>query len=143
MQVLPSCLFRAGATSRRRSRLSLVLARSERAEFLFAVAWTRSVGAGPLLLHDHACALCKVVPSGVLTEISNITVSGKGRRYRMGWETRNRRNAADVDEAFRAAVKRAVGDILRHADRREPKYSVIRGDSRSIAQTLPPSDIAV
>ncbi|HEY0156732.1 MAG TPA: hypothetical protein VGF28_05510 [Thermoanaerobaculia bacterium] len=87
--------------------------------------------------------LLRVLLGGVLTDVSNVTVSGKGRRYRAGWRARPRRSASDVDEAFRITVQKAVGDILRHANRPESRYSVIRGDARVLAHKLPPSDIAI
>lgn len=31
----------------------------------------------------------RVILGGMLTEVSNVVVSGKGRRYRQGWQTRN------------------------------------------------------
>lgn len=64
-------------------------------------------------------------------EVSNVIVSGKGRRYRRNWEEQ-RKTARDLDDAFCAAVEVAVGDIVRHGARKEMAYSLLRGDCRSI-----------
>jgi hypothetical protein len=86
--------------------------------------------------------LLRVLLGGVLIDSSNVIVSGKGRRYRRGWEDRYR-TAADLDEAFCSAVENAVGDILRYANRTEPGYSVLRGDARSLLKKVKRVDIAI
>ncbi len=75
--------------------------------------------------------LFRVLLGGVVVEVSNVIVSGKGRRYRRNWEDQ-RKTARHLDEAFCAAVEIAVGDIVRHGTRREMDYSLFRGDCRSI-----------
>jgi hypothetical protein len=86
--------------------------------------------------------LLRVLLGGVLVSVSNVTVSGKGRRYRGSWEKRRSR-AIDLDEAFCTAVEHAVGDIVRHANRAEPKYTLLRGDCRHLIKTVDNIDIAV
>ena len=69
--------------------------------------------------------LFRVLLGGILVGVSNIVVSGKGRRYRRGWEGRSL-TGADLDEAFCQSVENAVGDILRYGERTESRYAVIR-----------------
>lgn len=73
--------------------------------------------------------LFRVLLGGILIDLSNVVVSGKGRRYRRGWQSRSR-SARNVDEAFFAAARNAIGDIHRFANRRERDYELIRGDAR-------------
>lgn len=73
--------------------------------------------------------LFRVLLGGVLIDVSNVVVSGKGRRYRRGWQSRSR-SANNVDDAFFAAARNAIGDIHRYANRRERTYDLIRGDAR-------------
>lgn len=86
--------------------------------------------------------LLRVLLGGVLIDLSNVIVSGKGRRYRRGWQLR-RRTAIDLDETFCETVENAVGDILRYARRAEPRFTVFRGDARRLLKKIKPVDIAV
>ena len=74
--------------------------------------------------------LFKVLLGGVLIDVSNVVVSGKGRRYRRHWESRGR-NASSVDEAFFSSARAAIGDIHSYANRRETHYTLVRGDART------------
>lgn len=86
--------------------------------------------------------LFKVLLGGVLVELSNAVVNGKGRRYRRGWEKR-RRTAGDVDLAFTEAVSAAIGEIGRFCRRAATAYTVLRGDSRKVIDGLGCYDLAV
>jgi DNA modification methylase len=86
--------------------------------------------------------LFRVLLGGVLVQVSNIVVSGKGRRYRRNWDGR-KQTGADLDEAFCQSVENAVGDILRYGARAEPRYDVIRGDARKALKKVKSTDLAV
>lgn len=86
--------------------------------------------------------LLRVLLGGVLIDLSNVVVSGKGRRYRRGWQLRHK-TAIDLDQSFCEAVEKAVGHILRYARRAERRFTVIRGDSRRLLKRTGPVDIAV
>lgn len=73
--------------------------------------------------------LFKVLLGGIIVDVSNVVVSGKGRRYRRGWQGRSRA-ASCVDNAFFHSARGAIGDIHRYANRRELAYELIRGDAR-------------
>jgi hypothetical protein len=86
--------------------------------------------------------LLRTLLGGVLVDASNVVVSGKGRRYRRGWEKR-RRSAGELDEAFCQALERAIRDIVRYAERRERRYTVLRGDARTILKEVEPVDLVI
>ena len=77
--------------------------------------------------------LLRVLVGGMLVEVSNAVVSGKGRRYRRNWQDREReRSPALVDELFFARAQGALRDINRFARRPSVSTSVIRGDARAL-----------
>ncbi|WP_082349781.1 hypothetical protein [Novosphingobium sp. AAP1] len=86
--------------------------------------------------------LFKVLLGGVLVQLSNAIVNGKGRRYRRGWENR-RRSTGEVDLAFVETASAAIGEIGRFGRRATETYTVVRGDSRTAIQGLGPFDLAV
>jgi DNA modification methylase len=87
--------------------------------------------------------LLRVLLGGILAEISNVTISGKGRRYRQAWQLRHRRGADHVDESLCAAVERAASDIVRYGNRAERRYKVVRGDARRLTRNVAPVDLAI
>ncbi len=94
-------------------------------------------------LNDEAHRrLFRVLLGGVLIEVSNVVVSGKGRRYRRGWERRPH-DPRKVDEQFCDAVQRAIPEIHRYARRACPSYELRRGDCRTILNESIPCELAV
>ena len=86
--------------------------------------------------------LFRVVLASATVPTSNVVVSGKGRRYRQGWQ--NRRVCADaVDDWFRDGVLQALYDLRRFNDRRCKDYTLLRGDARELVLKLPEHDLAV
>lgn len=71
-----------------------------------------------------------VLLGGMLVSVSNVVISGKGRRYRRGWRERKGLPTC-VDQVFFESARRAIGEIHRYANRMEPSYKLIRGDCRS------------
>jgi hypothetical protein len=96
----------------------------------------------PLIRNVQNRRLLRVLLGGVLVELSNVVISGKGRRYRKGWDLRPK-TASDLDEALCNAVEHAVGDILRYGCRRESAFTMIRGDARDKLRGVKPVDIAI
>ena len=86
--------------------------------------------------------LFRVLLGGILVEISNVRVSGKGRRYRRNWKNRVV-PPKRVEELFSASCRCAIEDIRRFARRSVTSYDVIRGDSRTILQDIEQCDLAV
>lgn len=86
--------------------------------------------------------LFKVILASATVPASNIVVSGKGRRYRRGWQTR--RPSPDVIDAwFRDGVLRALYDLRRFSDRRCRDYRLLRGDARQLVGEIDALDLAV
>ncbi len=79
---------------------------------------------------------------GVLIDLSNVLVSGKGRRYRRGWD-KVHKDPRQVDILLLRAVEAAIGDIVRHAERKELRYNLARGDSRELIKSAPEVDLVI
>ncbi len=86
--------------------------------------------------------LLRVLLGGVLIEVSNVVVSGKGRRYRRQWLERSI-PPEHVSELLIAAADRALDDIERFGRRAVTAHEVIRGDGRIELRNIQPCEIAV
>jgi DNA modification methylase len=86
--------------------------------------------------------LLRVLLGSAALEVCNATVSGKGRRYRGGWEERSVR-PGDLDRHFVSAVEAAVFDATRYARRRSLEFKLIRGDARVEVKTVDEVDLAI
>ena len=64
------------------------------------------------------------------TEVSNVIVSGKGRRYRRNWQERGL-TSADVHSLFASRAEAAVEDVISFADRPAVPAEVVEGDARN------------
>ena len=93
-------------------------------------------------LDERSSRLFRVLLGGILVDVSNIRVTGKGRRYRGGWKKR-RVEPSDVAERFAKSAKQAINDISRFADRWVNSYEILRGDSRAKLQNIEPFELAV
>ena len=92
--------------------------------------------------HPDDRRLLRVLLGGVLVEVSNVVVSGKGRRYRRHWETRTM-TPDDVVRAFHSSVHNAIRDIERYTPRMTMSYDILRGDSRYTIADAPRCEISV
>lgn len=95
------------------------------------------------LVKDVTCRrLFRVVLASISVPASNVVVSGKGRRYRQGWQKRDSRPEI-VDELFQRGVVQALHDLRRFAMRQCTDYRVLRGDARLLIDEIGPHDLAV
>lgn len=79
--------------------------------------------------------LFRVMLASTAISVSNVVVSGKGRRYRRNWEDFSH-SAADVDDTFIRNSVRAIYDLRRFRNRAQKKAKLLRGDARiSIAKS--------
>lgn len=79
--------------------------------------------------------LLRVLLGSILVDMSNILISGKGRRYRKGWQY-SQKSPDDVSATFQSAFNDALYDITAHGQRQMPAFKIIRGDARTqIAET--------
>lgn len=86
--------------------------------------------------------LLRVVLASITVPVSNVVVSGKGRRYRRGWATRHV-EPATVLAMFRSACEQALADILQYRNRQCLEFQLIRGDCRESIPRDQAFDVAV
>ncbi len=96
---------------------------------------------GALACDSHR-RLFHVLLGGILIALSNVTISGKGRRYRGGWKKLNR-TSATVDQLFTDSVSSAISEIRRCPPRRSTSYTLVRADSRIALERVGTFDLAV
>jgi DNA modification methylase len=86
--------------------------------------------------------LFNVILAGIVVPVSNIVVSGKGRRYRKRWAERTvDRN--EVDRLFGESALGAIFDLRRFEARPCRSYTLHRGDARELVTDLESVDLAV
>lgn len=86
--------------------------------------------------------LFRVLLGGILLDVSNVVVNGKGRRYRCRWQER-RRNEASVEQYFSESVRRAIADVHRFGDRSCLTGTVLRGDARQKLSEVSRCDLVI
>lgn len=86
--------------------------------------------------------LFRVLLGSTLITLSNVVISGKGRRYRSGWKTRYV-DPRSVARLFETAFLDAIEDIVRFGRRAAPGYTLLRGDSRDMLSHAPEVDFAL
>jgi hypothetical protein len=86
--------------------------------------------------------LFMVILGSIVVAVSNVVISGKGRRYRRGWENRVE-DPYRLDSLFRQAAEGAIYDLHRYAARRCRSYTVLRGDARSLLASIEEVQLAV
>jgi hypothetical protein len=86
--------------------------------------------------------LFRILLAPVSLAVSNVVVSGKGRRYRRNWESRQA-NAKDIIPMFDAAFVQAVYDIQRFRNRQNLDFELIRGDARVLTPCDGDFDVAI
>lgn len=86
--------------------------------------------------------LFRVILASTAVPVSNVVVSGKGRRYRNSWQNHSL-NPNAVDELFRKGVFQALHDLSLFAARKNKKYRVLKGDARILINEVGPHDLAV
>lgn len=94
-----------------------------------------------LLDASHA-RLLRVLLGSTLITLSNVVISGKGRRYRRGWD---RRIVAPTTVArlFEMAFLNAIEDVVRFGRRSCTDYTLLRGDARAALAEAEPADFSL
>jgi hypothetical protein len=114
--------------------------------FIFSKAVARRILAHRSAIENlddpAARRLFRVILAAALIPASNVVVSGKGRRYRRGWEQRPRQPEL-VDQLFRDGVLRALYELRLYSARPYDKCIVLRGDARELAGSVGEHDLAV
>jgi DNA modification methylase len=75
--------------------------------------------------------LFRVIVGGILADVSNVVISGKGRRYRRGLPLEGR-DPSEVDQLFADRASRAIRDIARFNRRPRTRTTVVQDDSRHV-----------
>lgn len=86
--------------------------------------------------------ILRVLLGGILVDVSNVIVNGKGRRYRGGWSSR-KVNSADVDMRFSQTVADAIYDVARYKHVERAPVTVLRGDCRERIVEVAEADLAI
>lgn len=94
------------------------------------------------LQNQSSKTLLKVLLGSILIPLSNVVISGKGRRYRKNWQAL-RWGAHDVDEKIRDKVNNAIYDITKYDKRKSFDYNFLRGDSRSKLKEVAEQDLVL
>ena len=83
-----------------------------------------------------------VMLSALLIPLSNVRISGKGRRYRSNW-SRATHTASEVFSKFEAHCNSCIAEAGRFAGRAQTSYEVLRGDSRTLEYGAADVDLAI
>jgi hypothetical protein len=78
----------------------------------------------------------RAVLGGLLVDVSNVVISGKGRRYRRNWQARDRIPGA-ANALFSERVGLAISDLHRFSGRPRVRTEVKQGDARRITPSRP------
>ncbi len=84
----------------------------------------------------------RVLLGGILIEVSNVVISGKGRRYRKNWNLR-KILPRNIDKLFCDAVHQAIVEVHCYSSRACASYNLLCGDSRTMLQDGLPCDLAI
>ncbi|MGT2440419.1 hypothetical protein ACU4GH_36865 [Bradyrhizobium betae] len=86
--------------------------------------------------------LFRILLASIAVGVSNVVISGKGRRYRSNWDS-HRVKPGTVDRAFQGAAEFAIQDIARFGRRADASFTLLRGDARELVTTLPEAEFAL
>ncbi len=83
--------------------------------------------------------LFRVLLGSALVHVSNVVISGKGRRYR-GARTQMRASVQGLDARLDRGFRTMFSDIAQYGQRPEPGYRLLRGDARVLIRESAPVD---
>lgn len=86
--------------------------------------------------------LLRVILGSTLVPLSNVLITGKGRKYRKNWQE-SQRTARDVDMHFERAILQALSDIERYSERATCDYSLHRGNCLDKVDEFDQADCAI
>jgi hypothetical protein len=94
------------------------------------------------LSNNTHSAVLRVALGSILVDLSNVVVNGKGRKYRLGWEDRQK-SGSQIDAAFRQAFVEIYTDLSRFSERPMDEFSLLKGDSRERISESDPVDVVI
>lgn len=86
--------------------------------------------------------LLRVLLGSILVPVSNVTVNGKGRKYRGNWQEQQR-TVRQVHESFHRSFLDAVSDVTRYGRRALHSYELLRGSCLTQLPAVAPCDLAI
>ncbi|HEV2806316.1 MAG TPA: hypothetical protein VGW57_15440 [Chthoniobacterales bacterium] len=92
------------------------------------------------LPNDAHRSLFRALLGSITVPVSNVIISGKGRRYRA---PRYHDRADDVDGLFRTAFERAFTDICAYGNKATNDFTLLIGDSRVEIHNVDKVDVAI
>ena len=91
---------------------------------------------------NEEARLVRVLLGSVLILNSNVSVNGKGRRYRKNWETKEK-SRSDFIDSFRNTVSIAAKDLRDFSNVPVGDHRVIIGDTRQQLNRVRSADLAI
>jgi len=73
----------------------------------------------------------RAILGGILVDVSNVVVWGKGRRYRRDWQSQ-RKTPRQVQRLFEERASSAIVDVHLFGEKPKPPARVIQGDARRV-----------
>ncbi|MEF8758744.1 MAG: DNA methyltransferase [Candidatus Accumulibacter sp. UW25] len=93
-------------------------------------------------LEPQQARLLRVLLGSVLVTNSNVTINGKGRRYRSNWQER-KRSGSDLISSLDAAVDTAIADLTKFSGLSRGEHVIYYGDSRTVLTKVTDADVAI
>lgn len=84
----------------------------------------------------------RIQMGGMLVNVSNVVINGKGRRYRRNWVSRFI-SSHEFDTLFCERSQKAILEVHTHRLRKEQRYTLIRGDCRKATAEIGQIDGAI
>lgn len=94
------------------------------------------------ILEPAQARLLRVLLGSVLVANSNVVINGKGRRYRRGWQNKEK-NSRDLVASLDAAVDVAAADLTAFAGLPAGDHKVLRGDARTALSEVTQADVII
>lgn len=114
--------------------------------YIFSKSLTRSIRKTLFAIDRLRCArskrLFRVLLGATAVELSNIVISGKGRRYKRNWES-NQSTPEQLLSNFSERVLAAIEDISRFGNRAHCDSTVVVGDARTSLSSVDSIDVSV
>ncbi|EKO3982617.1 DNA methylase N-4/N-6 [Vibrio fluvialis] len=93
-------------------------------------------------IEDEDCKrLFRVILGSTLIPVSNVFISGKGRKYKQNWELKQS-TAKDLDKLFNQNLQRALHDIAAFNEKHSG-YKLLRGDCREQVKYIEQFDFSM
>lgn len=82
-----------------------------------------------------------IILGSILVPMSNIFISGKGRKYRQNWSARQK-FAQDVEEFFNEKALQAISDVEKYSSKLD-QYEVLRGSCLEQTEKVDGFDLSI